>query len=205
MDKIILIGGSPTAGKSYTARKIAETLNMPWISTDTIRSQMRKIVRKEDYPRLFDIDESSGEVDAEKYLNGHTAKEIADHQCLEGEDVWKGVRSFIDGDYVWKSFIIEGVAILPKFVNEVTSKKDKKIIPIFLIDSDRARVRETVFTRGLWDNADTYPDSVKDKEVEWVFVFNEMIVAEAKKYRFPVVDVGDRVKYLSQIKEIIGN
>lgn len=204
MEKVILIGGSPTAGKSYTARKIAENLKMPWISTDTIRSQMRKIVRKEDYPRLFDIDESSGEITAEKYLNSHTVKEIVDHQCLESQDVWEGAKAFIESDYNWKSFIIEGVAILPKLANGVVDKKDKKIIPIFLLDSNRKRVRETIFTRGLWDNADTYPDNVKEKEVEWVFEFNKMITTEAKKYDFPVINIGDRIKYLEEIKKIIG-
>ena len=52
-NKIILIGGSPTAGKSYTARKISEELKLPRVSTDTIRGMMRGIVRKKDYPDLF--------------------------------------------------------------------------------------------------------------------------------------------------------
>ncbi|RJO59961.1 hypothetical protein C4544_06340 [candidate division WS5 bacterium] len=203
MSTVILIGGSPTAGKSYTARKIAEEFKLPWISTDTIRSQMRKIVRREDYPHLFDIDETSGEVTAEKYLNSHTVKEIVDHQCLESKDVWKGAKALIEGDYNWKSFIIEGVAVLPKLVNEVIDQKEKRIIPIFLVDSDRKRVRNTVYTRGLWDAADTYPDTVKDKEVDWVFEFNKMIMSEAKKYGFPVVDIGNRVDYLEEIKKII--
>ena len=67
-DKVILIGGSPTAGKSYTARKIAEELNLPWISTDTIREQMRGIVREEDYPNLFSHNEATAEMGVD-FLN----------------------------------------------------------------------------------------------------------------------------------------
>jgi len=39
MKKIILIGGAPTAGKSYVAEKIAKELGIPWISTDTIENK----------------------------------------------------------------------------------------------------------------------------------------------------------------------
>ena len=53
MNKIFLIGGSPTAGKSYYTRILAEELKLPWISTDTIREQMREIVNKKDYPNLY--------------------------------------------------------------------------------------------------------------------------------------------------------
>ena len=81
--------------------------------------------------------------------------------------------------------------------------KNKIIKTIFLVDEDIERVRKTIYTRGLWDDADKYPDSVKDKEVEWVIAFNEYIKTEAKKYNFPVVDIGNRKEYLNQIKRII--
>ena len=44
MNKVILIGGAPTVGKSYLGRKLAEELKLPWISTDTIREMMRKLI-----------------------------------------------------------------------------------------------------------------------------------------------------------------
>ena len=201
MDKIILIGGSPTAGKSYTARKIADSLKLPWISTDTIRGQMRKIVRKEDYPRLFDILESTPEI-AVQFLTKNSATEIVNHQNEESVEVWKGVKSFIETDYVWGSFIVEGVAILPKLVKKL-SVKDKNIKVIFLIDDNINRIRKTIFTRGLWDDADKYPDSIKEKEVEWVLAFNNYILTEARKYNFPVIKIGDRKKYIHEINSLI--
>jgi len=73
MNKIILIGGSPTAGKSYTARKIAESFKLPWISTDTIRDQMRKIVREKDFPNLFTHSEATPEL-AVDFLSNKSAK-----------------------------------------------------------------------------------------------------------------------------------
>ncbi|HII16023.1 MAG TPA: hypothetical protein HA362_06955 [Nanoarchaeota archaeon] len=201
MKQIILIGGSPTAGKSYTARKLAEQLKLPWISTDTIRDQMRRIVRKEDYPELFHHPKVTSEV-AVEFLTGNTAEEIVKHQNKESIDVWKGVKAIIETDYVWESFIIEGVAILPHFVADL-SKKNKHVKPIFLINEDTARIRKTIFTRGLWDDADKYPDKVKEKEVEWVIAFNNYIKNEARKYKLPVVSIGNHKHYLKEVKRLI--
>lgn len=202
MSKIILIGGSPTAGKSYTARKISEELKLPWISTDTIREQMREIVRKEDYPNLF-LHEDDSSDQAVEFLNNNSADQIVEHHNKENESVWKGVVGLIDGDYVWEDFIVEGVAILPKFIANQNwdSKKDIKVI--FLIDEDKERVRKTIFTRGLWNKAENYPDDVKEKEVEWVFAFNDYIKQEAEKYNLPVVKIGNRKDYVEEIKKII--
>lgn len=201
MDKIILIGGAPTSGKTYTAKKLAEKFKLPWISTDTIRDQMQQIVRKEDYPMLFEHFDADGRM-AEEYLNNNTAKQIVAHQNQESQDVWKGVKALITEDYTWGSFIVEGVAILPKLVKNL-KVKDKKIIPIFLIDDNKARIRHTVYTRGLWDYADKYPDSVKDKEVEWVLEFNKYLLQEAKKYRCKVINVTDRRKVLGEVNKIV--
>lgn len=201
MNKIILIGGSPTAGKSYTARKIAESLKLPWISTDTIRGQMRKIVKKEDFPKLFFYSEATPEM-AVEYLSKNSAEKIVKHVNDESMDVWKSVKSLIETDYAWGSFIIEGVAILPHLVEKL-SIKNKDIKVIFLVDDDEERVRKTIFTRGLWDDADKYSDSVKEKEVEWVMAFNKYITKEAKKYNFPIINIGDRKKYINQVKELI--
>jgi len=203
VNKIILIGGSPTAGKSYTARRLAEQLKLPWISTDTIREQMRKIVRKEDYPALFLHSNYTSKL-AVEFLSHNTAEEIVKHQNKESIAVWKGVKALIETDYVWKSFIIEGVAILPSLVSGLI-KRNKNIQVVFLIDEDIDRVRKTIFTRGLWDDASKYSDSVKEKEVEWVVAFNNYITKEAKKYRLPVVSIGDRKDYINKVKRLIKN
>lgn len=200
-NKIILIGGSPTAGKSFTAKKIADHLKLPWISTDTIRDQMRKIVRVEDYPNLFFHANATSKM-AVDFLSKNSAKQIVKREVSECTDVWKGVKALIETDYTWESFVVEGVAILPQLVKKL-SVKDAEIKTVFLVDDDIERVRKTIFTRGLWDDANKYPDSVKEREVEWVMEFNNYIISESEKYGFPVVRIGNRKDYLKQIKELI--
>src|SRR3989338_5436432 len=201
ISKIILIGGSPTAGKSYNARRLAEDLKLPWISTDTVREQMRKIVRKEDYPALFFYSGATAEM-AVEFLTHKSAEDIVGHQNDESAEVWKGVRALIETDYVWQSFIVEGVAILPQQVHEIMLI-NKKVKSFFLIDENKDRVRDIIFTRGLWVDADKYPDSVKEKEVEWVFAFNDWIKDEAGKYNLPVINIGTREKLFEEVKSIL--
>lgn len=175
--KIILIGGAPTSGKSVLTRRLAKQLELPWISTDLIREMMRMVVDKKRYTHLFHFPGRT----AQSYLSTHTAAKIVENQNNESRDVWKGVKALIDTDYVWKSYIIEGVAVLPHLVRR-SYGQDKTIRPIFLTAEDPKRIRKIVFTRGLWDDAHKYPDSVKEKEVEWVLEFNRWLKKEAKKY-----------------------
>lgn len=200
MRKLILIGGSPTAGKSYITKKLTEELRLPWISTDTIREHMRQLVDKKKFPALFLHHKTTPEMGVE-FLTTNSAKEIVGIVNQESKDVWKGVKALIETDYTWDTVIIEGCAILPKFIKDLP--KEIEIKTIFLIDEDKERTRKSIFERGLWDSARKYPDSVKEKEVEWVMDFNEYIKKEAKKYGFPVVVVGNRKDYFSEIKKLV--
>lgn len=94
------------------------------------------------------------------------------------------------------------MAILPRLVSGLRVK-NKKIKAVWLVDENIERVRKTIFTRGLWDDAKKYSDSVKEKEVAWVMAFNKYITKETKKYRLPLIRIRDRRMYVGQIKEII--
>jgi len=200
MDKIILLGGSPTAGKTYAAKKLAHALKLPWISTDKIRSQMRKTVNRSDHPRLFEFAEATPKM-AVDYLSTKSAQQIVKDQNAESLDVWKGVRDKIENDSTG-SFIIEVVAILPCLVSRL-HVKNKKIKAVFLVDDNIQRVRRTIYTRGLWAKANEYSDTVKEKEVAWVMAFNEYIIKETKKYGLPLIKIKDRRKYIGQIIKVI--
>jgi len=186
MNKIILIGGAPTLGKTYIARKLAKKLSLPWISTDSIREMMVEIVNKKDYRNLFLF--RNPKITAERAFKINTPKQIMISQNRENIDVWKGVKAFIKNDYVWESFIIEGIAILPNLVYK-TFKNNKNIKPVFLISNDVKKISKVIHTRGLWDDANKYSNKVKEKEVEWVCLFNKYIIKEAKKYGYPVYKV----------------
>jgi 2-phosphoglycerate kinase len=183
--KIILIGGSPTAGKSTITKQLSKYLGIPWISTDQIRDLMRTTVNENDFPVLFHTKDHT----AESYLKKYSVEEIVDEEKAEAEAVWVGVKWFIENDYTWEDgFIIEGVGILPHLVAR-DFKKKTEIKSVFLVDEDSARIRDVVFNRGLWADASTYSDEVKEKEVEWVMLFGHNLKAETEKYDYPLISI----------------
>lgn len=192
--QIILIGGAPTVGKSKMAQLLSEHLNIPWISTDQIREVMRGVLKEDDCPVLFRNKNISGK----EFLKKYSASEIVHREIEEAEETWEGVKAFIKNSYPWKNFIVEGVAILPHLIVQ-DFKENLSIKPIFLIDEDADRIREVVFTRGLWDDARTYPDEVKEKEVEWALLFSHGLRKEAEQFGYPIVDVEKQEKDLAVV------
>ncbi len=185
MSKVILIGGAPTTGKSTIAPLVAKHFGLPWISTDQFRQVAFAYAKKADYPELYNSDGFT----AEEFLTKFTPEEIIEREMKQGEAVWHGIDHLIKHDYNWKTgFVIEGVAILPHLV-AASFKNDTFLQAVFVTDTNRDMIRNVVYNRGLWDEAHKYPDTVKEKEVEWVLLFNQKIKEDAIKYGFPVVEV----------------
>ena len=194
--KVILIGGAPTVGKSTLAQKIAGRLGIPWLSTDQIREIMRAATTPADAPDLFTPDLS-----AEEFLTKYSAEEIVALEMKQGEATWPGVAALIKHAYPWKKrrgFVLEGVAILPHLVAR-DFKDDPLVSAVFLVDEDADRMREVVFTRGLWHDARTYSDDVKEKEVEWAQLFSHTLKAEVAQYGYPAVEVEKGEQDVSQV------
>ncbi|MEZ4753035.1 MAG: AAA family ATPase [Bdellovibrionota bacterium] len=192
---IILIGGTPTVGKSTIAKLLSKHLSIPWISTDQIRIIMRATANRADMPKLFNPENYS----AEKFLTKFTAEEIVDLELEQGDATWIGIKTFIEDDYVWsEGFIIEGVNILPNLIAR-DFKASSSVKGIFLVDGDEDRTREVVYTRGLWDNADRYSDNVKEKEVEWSMLFDKKIRNLAKEYDYPCIEITKSSKDLQSV------
>lgn len=195
---IILIGGAPTSGKSFIARKLSEELKIPLISTDNIRSFMKEIVNEADCPDLFYFTKQK----PDEYLSNTEAQQIVKDQNKESYDVWRGVESFIKTNSNWDSFIIEGVAILPGFI----VKKDflgKQLKPFFILDDNKERIREVIYGRGLWASAKKYSDDLKPKEIEWVIAFNSWLENELKKYDYPIIKYKDKELNVLDFKEYL--
>jgi len=186
MNTIYLIGGAPATGKSTLSQDLAKKQNIPFISSDLIRGWMKGLVSKKNFPELFNFSKLS----AEKYWRTRSSIETIRHEQARDKCVFKGIKKFIkengrdwkeEGEY-WKSFIIEGISLHPKFIKNIKTKY--KIKPVFLIDLDKERIREIVYTRGLWGNAKTYANWVKEKEIDYLIKTNEYYLKEAKKYGF---------------------
>jgi len=197
---IIFIGGAPCTGKTTLASRLSTHLNLPTISTDTIRAQMQKIQSKKSNPDLFIADYT-----AEEYLPFHSAYEIFLDQNTESSAVWKGVEEYVK-PYVNSrahSIIVEGVAVLPHLTLTQLTKQNT-YHPLFLIDSDTDRIHSRVYGRGLWDDASAYPDHLKPVEVEWLKIANHWYQSEADRYSFPTLQVSDEIDINKAVSLITG-
>ena len=180
-----MIGGSPTSGKSTLAEAVAKHLNIPWISTDQIRSLLRVYAKPEEHPWLFDTEEMT----AEQFFAKYTPKEIAQRELKQADSVWPAVKLMIETDYTWENgFVVEGVNIVPRLVHKDFDGNDN-VKTVFLIDEDAKNIEQVVHTRGLWDDADKYPETVKKLEVGWVLEFSKLLREEAAAFGYKCIDV----------------
>lgn len=195
MRRILLIGGMPTAGKSTIAANLSQRLGLPWISTDQVRTIMRSVADRQTYPELF-----SPTDDGEVFLSSYSPQQIADMEYEQGIAAWRGISQLIRQDFTWRQgFVMEGVNILPHLVAQDFAQNEA-IKAVFIGDHDKSRIREVVFTRGLWGAADSYPNHLKEKEVEWVLRFSRKIHSEAVRYGLPWVEVN---KHADDVKEVL--
>lgn len=190
----ILIGGAPCAGKSTLAKALADERNVTWASTDDLREVVQKKPQAQHhYPLLF----SNSKITAEKYWKDHEPQDVLQLENDQGQELWPTLeKAIVNNQYG----ILEGVSILPALV---WKSFGHTIQCIFVIDPNQERVRQTIYQRGLWGEANTYADWIKPKEVEWVMMHNQWLREELKKYPYPLIEVGDRDTLLEEAKRLI--
>src|SRR3990167_9850780 len=201
MNKIFyLIGGAPTTGKSTVAKLLAKEFSLPWISTDQLREIVKPYGDKNRFPTLYD----TTNLTAEEFLSMYSAEQRAEMGFKQGDDVWPAVKGLLNNKSDWqRGGIVEGVNILPHLVAEENYVNKEKVKPIFLVDLDKERMSQVVYTRGLYDDADKYSDDVKDKEVEWAMIFAQRLKKEAEKYGFPCVEISKTESDIDAIMRVL--
>jgi 2-phosphoglycerate kinase len=197
---IYLIGGAPAVGKSTVAAALAGKLGLPWISTDQIRDIMRTVASRSEHPKLFNPEG----YDAEGFYKAFSERQIVELEIGQGEVAWTGILALIAGDYTWpQGFLVEGVNLLPPLIAR-DIPPDAGVRTMFVTEADPRRMRETVFTRGLWDHAGRYSDAVKEKEFAWILRYDAWLKAQAEAHGFPVVALRKDGRDLERILEALG-
>ena len=195
---IILIGGMPTVGKSTIAEMVAKHYDLPWISTDQIRMIMQTVANHDERPALF----AGMNMSADEFFETYSVNDIIQQEREYGEEVWAGVKRFIDTNWVWKKgCVIEGVGIFPKLAAEYTDESGVKTI--FLSDENTDHIREIIYERGLFTHPEKYSNEMKEKEIEWIKAFDQTIRQEAEQYGFPVVAIAKDSNDINKVLEIL--
>ena len=74
---------------------------------------------------------------------------------------------------------------------------------VFLSGTNKERINTVLLNRGLWGDAKTYPDDVKEKELEWSLVFNERLRVEAIKHGYSLVEIAKAGEDVTKVLDAI--
>ena len=181
---MIILIGMPTSGKTTLARELSRRLALPWLSTDQTRLVMQGVADPKQYPHLL----SAHGLSAAEFFQQFSPEEIAEREYMHGVEAWPGNKKLIEDDFTWREgFVLEGVNILPSLLPSLQTASDVR--SIFLTDEGDDALRKAIFSRGLYADADTYADELKEHEITWARLFDQRIQAEAQQYGYPVVRV----------------
>ncbi len=185
---IYLIGGAPRCGKTILAKRIARQKNIPWISTDIIRSVVLAYSKKSQINKMFPYEKVS--------LGKDPVVDLLRAEITESKSLWPGVQTFIEHLIDCKEdYIIEGVHLMPKLVNELRgTKRWRKVRLIYLIKDDLVKIKKGLqqntamhdWLAGALKNNDTL-----EKAAKMIQVKSRYISKTAQKYRFKVVNIDD--------------
>jgi len=126
-------------------------------------------------------------------------------EFAQAHDVWPWVETMLRDCYSYiDGCIIEWVNITPEIVHKNLDSREN-ILPIFIVDDNEERIKEVIYNRWLFSDADTYSDDLKEKEVEWVQIFTQKLKQDCKTYGFTCINIekneNDLNKVLPHIKD----
>lgn len=193
MDKanIILIGGAATTGKTTLAKRLAEELQLPWISTDQIRAILQRGSNQDAEPDLF-----------KKPTDGLPDEEVVVWEIRQSELVWRGVVALVNHSYPWSGCVIEGTAILPHLVAQLPASNNK-VKAIFLVHHDVFRATSVVRERSESAFIKTKTELQQKSKVAQIELFNNQILADANKYNFVALDAHGADVVSQALKECV--
>lgn len=111
--RVILIGGSPTSGKSTVAQAMAVQLGHSVIATDDLGAAARGVTGPAEAPDLFAMRAQ----DHRAYYISHPVETLLEHAQRSHRALWPAIESVIQDHATWSSpAILEGWALLPDLV-----------------------------------------------------------------------------------------
>ncbi len=138
MSKVILIGGTPRAGKTTLAQNISRELSIPWISADVLGAIARTYVSEDKIDSLFPVNKIRKETGGgnDDLYNAYSKEEIVSSYLKQGETIEKAVSVFVEYTISegW-DYVIEGYQITPKIMSELV-KTYPEVSSVILINSN---------------------------------------------------------------------
>jgi hypothetical protein len=118
--RVILIGGSPTSGKSTLASTLAAQLGYSVIATDDIGAAVRGVTGPQVAPDLFAMQA----IDYREYYISHSVEEMLEQAQRSHRALWPAIEAVIHAHATWAApSIVEGWALLPDLVAKLDTNR----------------------------------------------------------------------------------
>lgn len=187
---IYFIGGAPRTGKSQLAKKLSKRTGISWLSTDNLRESVEGL---EIIPRDNPLLKYWVNWKKDNYVKDTFSKSIEkliENQDTESKEVSKLVKSFVESvDYNERDFIIEGVALLPRFYeSEFLDKFKIKFVCIGNTDYE-------AFVKKSWEirsEGDWLKDAERDvfnNTIRFCSRYSEVFKKEAEERGIPYYEI----------------
>jgi 2-phosphoglycerate kinase len=199
---LYLIGGAPRCGKTTFAKLLSQKLNCAFISADDVRKEeIEKLgaTAKEKFPF-----EATYANDNDIFFQNYSAEEILAGEIKEAHSLWPRMEEIIEASLKQNSnAIIEGVQLLPDFLEKYKNNSNVKIV--FFYKKDEQLISEG-FHKSKdeedWLLINTKDPVTFEKAAKTYSLYGKYFETEAKKHGFESVnmehDFTEKLKTLLQ-------
>lgn len=191
---IYLIGGAPKCGKTTLAKKLANEIDIPWLSTDTLQNVIKPYLSKEELVKAFPSSNQNCENNDEKYLK-YSVDEIVTAYQKQAKTSYAAIDMFTICEITNEhDYTIEGYQITPELAKILIDKYGQdKVKAVFLTKSDKQQLVEN-FEKSNTNN-DWILRRTKDRKTifpkiaEMISEYSKYFEVEANKYDFRIYNM----------------
>ena len=180
--KVVLIGGSPFAGKSATARCLAARYGYCCIPTDDIGQAIGAVTTARTHPELHLADDSN----YQEYFTVTSFEDLIDHSRQAHGIIWPALEKIVQTHSAWGApLVMEGYALWPE---RVKAAQFSSTGAVWLACDDQlleTRIRsDTSFYQGAADE-----EALIENVLRRSSRYNELMVASAVQCGSILIDV----------------
>jgi 2-phosphoglycerate kinase len=200
---IYFLGGPPKVGKSLISKTITKKFGINVVSTDSLGAVLENVLDPEVEPGLFFFNNFNerDEVDRINLMVEQTT-EVIHHIVVESEVVWKAIKPFIFREKdEGRDVVIEGVAILPEFVNQLENIDYRAVFIGNQGDNHKDNIKKSS-KENEHDWLRISSDGYIDAFATFVLKMSSFIENEARKYGFDYIEM-DKSPFNDSVDRIL--
>ena len=210
--RVYLIGGPPRCGKTTLGKRLSRRLSIPWISADTLQSIAFSYIPKDELSSSFPHAYLPGSTNNETY-GWHTVESIVDAYIRQAKTSYRAISMLAECTFVEKDddVIVEGYQVTPEITDTICARFGAdNVRSIFLIKRDERQFLHDIRKssgKNDWILKEDNTQETLIRIAKMVSVFSDYFEAEARKYRFPLLnmDNGFEPKIEDAIESLVGN